>query len=68
MDCNFPPENEFARLSGRPVSAAFHVMQIEQVLRFIRDWLPDDADADEIREACAEALEALAHLNARLAA
>lgn len=68
MDCSFPPEDEFARLSGRPVSSAFHLMLIEQTLLFVRKWLPEHADADEVREACAEALEAIAHLNARRAA
>lgn len=65
MDCNFPLEDEFARLSGRPVSAAFHLMLIEQTLLFVRKWLSDDADAAEVREACDEALEAVARLNAR---
>lgn len=68
MDCISGIEIEFARLDGRPVSPAFHLTQIEKALQFIRENLPDGTNTLEIREACAEALEALSRLNTRRAA
>ncbi len=68
MDCISGIEIEFTRLDGRPVSPAFHLTQIEKALKFIHECLPDGADALEIREACADALEAVAQLHARQAA
>ena len=67
MDCILDAEIEFARLDGRPVSAAFHLAQIQSALQFILERLPEGAGGHEIREACADVLEALAALNARRA-
>lgn len=68
MDCISGPESEWARLDGRPVAVAFHLVEIKQALQFIRSNLPSSADSFEIEAACEDALEAVASLSAHLAA
>lgn len=68
MNCapQFPVVGE--RLDGRPVSAAFHLKVIEDSIRFMTRYLESpppgvsSADRSELREACTEALDALAEL------
>ncbi|MBA3067477.1 MAG: hypothetical protein FP825_03230 [Hyphomonas sp.] len=68
MDCISGPESEWARLKGRPVAVAFHLVEIKQALVFIRSSLPLNADSFDIEAACEDALEALASLSAHLPA
>jgi hypothetical protein len=72
MDCIRQIRGEQSRLSGRPVSPAFHLTVLEQALRFIREQLPEAAERielraealQELRAACAEAQAALADYRA----
>ena len=65
MDCVGLIDSERLQLEGRPVSRGFHLAIIEQALLYISASLKEPSaptNAEEMKAACDEALEALAEL------
>lgn len=65
MDCIGHIDTERLKLDGRPVSNSFHFAIIEQALLYISASLKEPSaptNAEEMKAACDEALEALAEL------